>query len=383
MQERTEQRRSGEDQGEVADPLESLGKQALAILREIPTSWRREVQSLLAGPFVDAIASARSGTIPLSTHLYYQRVSAEMRRADEQTTILAVATLASRLWDRDSDQARYADSNLEAVRRGAKIRRLFVLPEPQALSYEDVIRRQEDAGIETRVGSTGLLAHTPELDDFVLFERDGRTHAYVAHPSIDGSGKIRAGSLLLSQAGLARKRDAFDLAWDLAASGPSFFNLRRSAEESSPQAPGLLLTPRYLDEQVITCEQAAAARGIPLAQELKTLIVRTDEGLIAVHISGDSKLSLRKVKTALGTSQAYLVSDTELAELGLSPGTVCAVLDPVWKLPHLVSHRVFALESVMTNNGTRTGYFTFHPSVLTEASEVSAGDFEQPSATET
>jgi prolyl-tRNA editing enzyme YbaK/EbsC (Cys-tRNA(Pro) deacylase) len=364
---------------EPSDSLDALGASAVSTIREIPAPWRAEIESMLVRPFVDAVSSARIGTIPLSPGLYYQRVLAEMSRADDRTRILAVSTLSSQLWSRDSDQARYAECNLEAVRRGTKIRRLFVLPETQALAYEDEILRQEGAGIETRVGSTSLLAHAPDLDDFVLFEKGDRTRAYIAHPSIDGSRRIRSGALLLSTPGLARKRDAFELAWDLAMSGPAFFETRRRVRDRKSRLPqpGARLAARYLDTPVVSCEEAATARGIPLAQELKTLLVRTDGGIVAVHIPGDSSLSLRKVKARLETTEAFLADPTDLSELGLSPGTVCAVLEPVWAMPHLVSRRVLTLKSVMTNNGTRTGYFEFEPGVLVEAADVTVGDFEK------
>jgi hypothetical protein len=103
--------------------------------------------------------------------------------------------------------------------------------------------------------------------------------AYVALPSIDGSRRIRAGALLVSDAGLARKRNAFDLAWELALTGPTFFKARRDSRPGAEvPEPGRRLASRYLDAPVIACEEAAAARSIPLAHELKTLIVRTDDG---------------------------------------------------------------------------------------------------------
>ncbi len=364
------------------DSLDALGRSASSIIEGIPAAWRSEVESLLVGPFVDAIASAQIGTIPLSPSLYYQRVLAEMARADNQTRVLAVSTLSSELWSRDTDQARYAGYNLAAANRGAKIRRLFVLPESQADAYEDEVRRQEDAGIEARVGSTSLLADASDLDDFVLFEDPDGTRAYVALPSIDGSRRIRAAALLVSDAGLARKRNAFDLAWELALTGPTFFRARRDARHGAKvPEPGRRLASQYLDAPVITCEEAAAARSIPLAHELKTLIVRTDDGYVAAHIPGDSTVSLRKIKVRLETTQAHLASPSDLAELGLSPGTVCAVLEPVWSMPHLVSRRVLTLKFVTTNNGTRTGYFEFAPGVLVDAADATVGDFEreQPS----
>lgn len=88
-------------------------------------------------------------------------------------------------------------------------------------------------------------------------------------------------------------------------------------------------------------------------------------------------MSLRKVKTLLDTAEAYLASLETLAGLGLSAGTVCAVKDPVWSMTHLVSRRLLNMDSVMTNDGTRTGYFEFNPGVLMEAVDVMRADIEQ------
>jgi prolyl-tRNA editing enzyme YbaK/EbsC (Cys-tRNA(Pro) deacylase) len=75
------------------------------------------------------------------------------------------------------------------------------------------------------------------------------------------------------------------------------------------------------------CEEAAAAKGVHLFKELKTLIVETSSGLIAVHLPGDARLSLRAVKVFLEAEEAYVADPETLLGLGLSPGTVSAILD--------------------------------------------------------
>lgn len=142
-------------------------------------------------------------------------------------------------------------------------------------------------------------------------------------------------------------------------------------------APGRHMTPSSLTVPVTSCEEAASARGIPLEHELKTLILRTDRGLVAAHIPGDGMLALRKVKRALAVTQACLARADELQSLGLSRGTVSALLDPVWSMPHLVTRRLLTLSLVATNDGTDTGYYSFEPAVLLRAPNVTVGDFER------
>jgi prolyl-tRNA editing enzyme YbaK/EbsC (Cys-tRNA(Pro) deacylase) len=134
----------------------------------------------------------------------------------------------------------------------------------------------------------------------------------------------------------------------------------------------------WLGRPVISCEDAASARGIPLCNELKTLIVETSAGLIAAHIPGDRTLSLRAVKEVLETEQASLSSPDNLRSLGLTPGTVSAILDPVWSLPHLIDRAVLGLEFVATNNKTTTGYFRFDPQILITASSYTLADISIP-----
>ncbi len=80
----------------------------------------------------------------------------------------------------------------------------------------------------------------------------------------------------------------------------------------------------------------------------------------------------------MAAAEAYLADPEDLLDvLGLSAGTVSAVLEPVWSLPHLASRRLLDLPQVMTNNGTRTGYFAFDPAVLLEAADVVVDDIQR------
>jgi prolyl-tRNA editing enzyme YbaK/EbsC (Cys-tRNA(Pro) deacylase) len=362
-----------------ADSLHALTKQTIGLVAAIPGDWRADVETLLMRPFVDELVAIRIGIVPLTAVQYYQRVFLEMAQARSGSKVLAVSTLSSDLWNRDADQTHYAALNLEALGRRAAIKRLFILPEAGPLAYEDIIRRQEKAGVDTRVGSTEILARVPDLDDFVIFETDSGARGYVARPSIVGTRPIRSGSLVLSDTGLAKRRDALAAAWGTASAPDAFFRRHRSTQTATgvQAAPGLTLHARELESPVVSCEEAAAARDIPLARELKTLLLQTHNRIVAAHLPGDGTLSLRKVKTVLATAQAYLASPEDLADLGLSEGTICAVLEPVWSMTHLISRRLMTIDSVMTNNGTRTGYFEFDPAVLAKAADVIVDDLEQ------
>ena len=140
-------------------------------------------------------------------------------------------------------------------------------------------------------------------------------------------------------------------------------------------APGNLLPIRSLADPVVSCVAAAAAKGIPVEHELKTLILDTSTGLLALHLRGDQYACLRSIKEALAVKQACLASVERLGVLGLTPGTISAVLEPVWSMRHLVDNGVLMLDFVSTNNGTPMGYFFFQPSLLKEALQIEIGNF--------
>lgn len=119
-----------------------------------------------------------------------------------------------------------------------------------------------------------------------------------------------------------------------------------------------------LDYEVFSCEQASKAKKIPLEHELKTIILSTSKGYVAIHICGNRRVNLREVKNFLKCKEASLCSLKELSQMGLSPGTVCPLYEPIWSMHHLISKHVLSLKYVSTNNGTRTGYYIFSPKVL-------------------
>lgn len=359
--------------------LDELADAVSTALASVPTAWRSEVDTLLTRPFLQHLTSSQIGEIPLTPSQYYQRILAEMARAGAGWEVLAVSTLTSMLWTSDLDQMRYAERNLAAVQRGARIHRLFLVPEGSEEEFRPLIEAQARCGIDVKFGTNRLFAHVTDLDDFVMFRAPDGTRTLLAHPTVDGSRRIRSGILDASDNRNARLRGAFWDTWELALTLESLERDRDAGVENkaSPDPPGLTMKVHKLSAPVVGCEEAARARGIPLANELKTLILRTHDGFIAAHLPGDGVLSLRKVKDRLETAEGYLADPEDLLELGLSPGTVSAVLDPVWSMPHLVSRRLLNLSEVMTNNGTKTGYFAFEPTVLVEANDVIVGDFEK------
>jgi prolyl-tRNA editing enzyme YbaK/EbsC (Cys-tRNA(Pro) deacylase) len=80
------------------------------------------------------------------------------------------------------------------------------------------------------------------------------------------------------------------------------------------ELPGRTLESHLSSKAVITCKDAAAARGLPLTHELKSIILKTSHRILVVHVPGNKYVSLRAVKRALGSKQAQLASHIVLSE---------------------------------------------------------------------
>jgi prolyl-tRNA editing enzyme YbaK/EbsC (Cys-tRNA(Pro) deacylase) len=125
-----------------------------------------------------------------------------------------------------------------------------------------------------------------------------------------------------------------------------------------------------LPAPVVSCEDAADAKGIALERELKSLVLETDAGFVVAHMPGTYRISLRAVKRALSAAQARLATQEALERFGTSPGTVCPFLRSLWSLPQLIDPRLFLLRWVSTNAGDRKQYVVFDPILLSRAERV-------------
>ena len=313
-------------------PVHPSAAEVTRILRDelpaIRASWQGSVESLVVSPTLDGLRKAVRGEISLTTGQYYSRLNTEIANSGEGTSIMAVSSVSSEVWASDKDQQRYFNRNLEAALRGADIRRLFVTSDESPIDLRRVIDLQDESGIEVRVASFEHASYFSILEDIVIFIGGGPAkflRAYVALPAINNPSRVRGGRLILDPAQCEEQCDAFEAAWEFSVSpreiaGPSI--------QKRVSAPGLTMMARRTDRQVVSCRDAAAARGIPLRNELKTLILETTAGLVAVHLPGNERLSLRRLKRFLEVDEAKLASTESLREIGLEPGTVSALLDP-------------------------------------------------------
>jgi len=363
------------DKNPYVDELIELLEEKLGSL---PPSWREIIQEYFVIPFKNNITHAMKGEIYLSPGEYYHALYSEIDNSTSQHEVLAVATLPSLIWKGDPEQQDYLEKNLKAAERGANIRRLFILPDDQWRQMGLVLRKQIDKGIKIRMASPSLLGEFLRIEDMVLFKdtHSKESRAYVAELALNPS-RIRRGRLILNEEIINELMDTYDRAWAISTEINSKNIPKLTTVKKSLNSPSIKLPEYKLDKPVVSCVEAALAKGIPLENELKTLLLETSNGLVAVELPGDAKVSLRKIKDALEVKKAHLAAPEKLAQLGLESGTVSAVCAPVWDMPHLISKRLLKLGEVSTNSGHKRGYYLFDPSLLLKTEEHLIGDFEE------
>jgi prolyl-tRNA editing enzyme YbaK/EbsC (Cys-tRNA(Pro) deacylase) len=132
-----------------------------------------------------------------------------------------------------------------------------------------------------------------------------------------------------------------------------------------------------LDHSVVSCAEAAVAKGIPLERELKSLLLETEKGLLVAHLRATAALSLRAVKRVCDRTEAHLAIPQRLAQLGLEAGAISPFRPELWDLEHVIDVRLLQIDWVTTNDGTTRGYFIFDPLILLRAAKCSVAAIER------
>src|SRR5207253_2027997 len=74
---------------------------------------------------------------------------------------------------------------------------------------------------------------------------------------------------------------------------------------------------------VFTSEEAAAARGTPLASGAKALVCKADEQFLMIVLPADRKLASKAVRKSAGIKSLRFASREEVEQLtGLTPGSI-------------------------------------------------------------
>lgn len=363
-------REIGNKGAKLNNPFEILQEQ----YGRLPETWKDDVKNYIIEPFRKQSLNALSGEFSLNLTQYYNSLFTSISNSELGSEIRAISVLSHDFWENDPFQIQYLSYNIEASNREVRIKRLFVVNHGVNSGLWKTIQKQLDNGIEVRTIDSKTFSKFSMLEDMVIIETKNDYRSYISKQFFSNTNRLKSANLNLNTNYCQEQILSFDAIWKLGVPPkPSVVN----KYQGSRNPPGENFDVISLNKEVVTCAEAAEARGVKLCQELKTLILKTVNGFIAVHIPADGEISLRAIKNALDIRNASIAPPEELYKMGLSPGTVSAVLDPVWSMPHLISKRVLTQDFVTTNNGTKSQYFKFDPISLLDAENYLLGQFEK------
>jgi Cys-tRNA(Pro)/Cys-tRNA(Cys) deacylase len=123
---------------------------------------------------------------------------------------------------------------------------------------------------------------------------------------------------------------------------------------------------------VYTCAQAAKARGVPLANELKSLLIVYNQAFAMLSLPGNCRISRQRVRAALPAHEFRLAGPSELRRLHLATGTISPL--SLFGCRSLLDRKVLGLRWITTNAGILTlGLKLSVPSLL-HACEMELSD---------
>lgn len=123
------------------------------------------------------------------------------------------------------------------------------------------------------------------------------------------------------------------------------------------------------EEPQYTAEGVAQDIGAPVDQVVKAMLVRCDESwYVLVIIPGDRRLSLEKVRRALGAGKVNLASRQEVERItGYTVGAVSVIGFRQGGVLALVDERVLGLPQIVISSGRPDAGLSLSPDDLTVA----------------
>ncbi len=129
-----------------------------------------------------------------------------------------------------------------------------------------------------------------------------------------------------------------------------------------------------------TAEGVAEDIGVPVAQVVKAMVVRSSDRRFAlVVVPGDRRLSLKKVGEALNDKNVELAAEREVQRVtGFQVGSVSVLGFRRDDLPTYVDENVLQLEQVIISSGRPDAGLALSPADLMRALEgAEVGDFSE------
>lgn len=131
----------------------------------------------------------------------------------------------------------------------------------------------------------------------------------------------------------------------------------------------------YSHEKIITAEEAARIRDVPLGSGVKAMIVKASNGFFLVLISGDRKIDFEKLKGKIGKSK--LASQEDVFRVtGCEVGSVHP-FGSLFGLPVLMDQHILDNDTVHFSAGTHEASISMSPKDMVKVIEPEISDFSK------
>lgn len=115
----------------------------------------------------------------------------------------------------------------------------------------------------------------------------------------------------------------------------------------------------------VSCRESARSKGIPVHEELKSILFQSAEMIAMAHVPGDYFVDERALSAVVGHVQ--LMAEAELRRCGLEKGRVNPFTAERYlgaRCVHVICPSVFDNEYVNTNNDRVGGWVRFRPQYI-------------------
>jgi len=120
----------------------------------------------------------------------------------------------------------------------------------------------------------------------------------------------------------------------------------------------------FKHQAVYTSEQAAKARGTPMHQGAKSLLLKGKQGFVLAVLPGDRKLDFKKLKNILGIKKIRFATTEEVREkMGCEVGAC-------YPFGNIINLKTYVDESLSKNK-----LISFNPGLHTCSIEIQWNDF--------
>jgi len=132
--------------------------------------------SVILDSAIERLTLIPKGILRLDPSIYFTELIETMNKETKGAHVLAVNSISLSRWNDDPREKHYFQANLDAIRRGVNVHRIFLLDKskmkgPEADQLKRIIVQQRDAEILVEIVWYEDILHDRELhDDFVLFD---------------------------------------------------------------------------------------------------------------------------------------------------------------------------------------------------------------------